>query len=184
MIDIQKLEKNFAKDLNNLRVLVTWAAQQQVTGSFSARRPDLGKMFTCPFCGTRRRQGSPKCCNPIYAKTQRAWDAEQGFYQAECPERVHAQFFSKSFLKKLMHKRHGQSRLFKIRQVTYLFQNDAKFLESAVKEMQERWPLLKAPGLAEIPVFAEKWWRFKQEQRDQFYRRQTSRSRQINRREA
>lgn len=180
-VDIQLLEKNFAKDLNNLHVLVAWAADQQLRGSFSDRRPDLGKMLTCPSCHTRRRQGGKKCCNSAYAKTQRAWDAEQGFHFVECEERASNNFFPKHFMKKLMHKKHGQNKTFKIRQLSARFQENTKLLEAAIAEMQERWPLLKMPEPAHIPAFAERYWLWKQTLEVGRQKAQQKLSRRINR---
>ena len=159
---IDLLRKNFAKDLNNMDAMIAYVVEQSRTGSFSARRPDLGKMFRCPFCRTRRRQGTSKCCTADYAKTQRAWDPEQGFHQVECAERALANFFPKSFLKKIVHKRHGQNTFFKVRQVVRKFAENPKLLEAAVVEMQERWPLIKVPELQGIPAFAERYWKWKQ----------------------
>lgn len=200
---IEQFQKNFVKDLNNLYVLVTWAAEQPLTGSFSQRRPDLGRMFTCPSCRTRRRQGSEKCCNPAYAKTQRAWDPdynvlgvksernekgfgpttrhEKFFHQVECEERVIANFFPRSFLKRLVHKRHGQNRFFKIRQLARRFAEDPKLLEAAVAELQERWPLTKTPDLAGIPAFTERYRKWKQTQQVKREKIQARESRKINR---
>lgn len=169
MTDFQKIEFNHAKDLSNLSALVAWAAHQQLTGSYSARHPDEGKMLRCPYCRTRRRQGAPKCCNPAYAKDK------------DGKERVIAQFFSKPFLKRLTHKKHGQSKPWKIRQLTYRFQNEPSLVEDSFWEMKERWPLLKLPDLAGIPAFAEKYFLFVTEKRDKAHRQLTRRSRQINR---
>jgi hypothetical protein len=178
---IEQFRKNFAKDLNNLHVLVTWAAEQPLTGSFSQRHPDQGRMFRCQFCHARRRQGAEKCCNTAYAKTQRAWDAEQGFHQGECAERVIANFFPKSFLKRLVHKKHGQNKFFKIRQLARRFAEDQKLLESAVAELQERWPLVKTPEPPAIPAFAERYWLWKQIQVVKAQKTRARESRRINR---
>jgi hypothetical protein len=161
-VDVNLLQKNFAKDLSNLWALVSWASEQQLTGSYSDRRPDLGRMFTCPFCHTRRHQGDPKCCNAAYAKTRRAWDEEQGFHLLECEERVNENFFPRHFLKRFMHKKHGQNKRFKMRALAVRFQENPKLLEAAVTEMQERWPLLKAPEPQGIPAFTERYWLWKQ----------------------
>jgi hypothetical protein len=200
---IDLFKKNFAKDLNNLHVLVTWAAEQPLTGSFSQRRPDLGRMFTCPFCRIRRRQGAEKCCSHEYAKTQRAWDAghnvpgikpdrnekgfgpttrhEKHFHQVECEERVVASFFPKSFLKKLTHKRHGQNKFFKIRQLARRFAENDMLLHTAVAEIRERWPLTKMPKLQAIPAFAERYWLWKQTVEVKREKTQARESRRINR---
>jgi hypothetical protein len=180
-VDTAQLQKNFAKDLSNLYALVVWAADMQLHGSYSQRRPDLGKNVTCPFCHTRRLQGEPKCCNAKYATTQRAWDSERGFHQVECAERVVDNFFPKGFTKRLMHKKHGQSRAFKIRQLTHRFQNEPKLLGAAVAEMQERWPLLKMPELAHIPAFTERYWKWAETKKVKKQKKQSELSRKINR---
>jgi hypothetical protein len=174
-------KKNFAKDLSNMQATIAWALEQERTGSFAARHPNLGKMFRCPYCRTRRRQGTAACCTPTYAKTQRAWDAEQGFHQVECEERVIANFFPKSFLKRIVHKRHGQNRFFKVRQLAKRFAEDQKLLESAVAELQERWPMVKTPEPPAIPAFAERYFKFAEEKRDKYLRGITKASRRANR---
>jgi hypothetical protein len=174
-------KKNFAKDLSNMQATIAWALEQERTGSFAARHPSLGKMFRCPYCRTRRRQGTAACCTPTYAKTQRAWDAEQGFYQAECDERVIANFFPKSFLKRIVHKRHGQNRFFKVRQLAKRFIEDPKLLESAVAELQERWPLVKTPEPHAIPAFAERYFRWQQTRIVKAQKIRARESRKINR---
>lgn len=180
-VDTNLLQKNFAKDLSNLYALVAWASEQQIVGSYGDRRPDLGRMFTCPSCRTRRRQGDPKCCNSAYAKTRRARVDENGFQQVECKEQVNANFFPKNFMKRFIHKKHGQNRRFQISQLFRRFQADSKLLEEAVAEMQERWPLLKAPDLAAIPAFTERYWIWKQAQIVGKQKAQQKLSRRINR---
>ena len=171
-------EQVFAKDLSNLAGIVSWATDQQRYGSFSARRPDLGPMFRCPHCHQRRRANGPRCCNPAFATTQRAWTPELGFHQTECAERANENPFSKSFLKKLKHKRHGQNRQFKVRHLTGLFNqnwggNDA--LKNACKEMH-----VKVPDLIGIPPFAEKFFAWREERKDRAARRRARTSRRIN----
>jgi hypothetical protein len=174
-------KKNFAKDLSNMQATIAWALEQERTGSLAARHPNLGKMFRCPYCRTRRRQGTAACCTPAYAKTQRAWDAEQGFHQVECEERVVASFFPKSFLKKLTHKRHGQNKFFKIRQLARRFAENDMLLHTAVAEIRERWPLTKMPKLQAIPAFAERYWLWKQTVEVKREKTQARESRRINR---
>ena len=194
-------EQVFAKDLSNLAGIVSWATEQQSHGSFSARRPDLGRMFRCPHCHQRRRANGPRCCNPAFAMTQRAWSVdhnvpgtkpertekgfgpttrhEKGFYQTGCDERANESPFSRSFMKKIHHKRHGQSREFKIRHLTGLFNqnwggNDA--LKNACKEMH-----VKVPDLIGIPPLAEKFFAWREERKDRAARRRARDSRRINR---
>ena len=180
MFDIEKFRKNFAKDLNNMLVMVGQAVETE-RGSYSDRHPNLGKMMRCSFCGTRRRQGTPKCCNAEYAKTQRAWDAEQGLHQTECDERVIANFFPKSFLKRVVHKRHGQNRFFKVRQLAKRFAEDEKLLHFAVAELRERWPLTKTPEPPAIPAFAERYFRWQQTRIVKAQKIRARESRKINR---
>jgi hypothetical protein len=162
----------------------------QLHGTVAQRRPDLGKMVSCPHCHARRRQYGEKCCNPTYATTKRAWDAEQGFHQMECEERVSANFFPKSFVKKLTHKHHGQSRAFKMRQLSYRFQHEPAFLAAAVKEMQCGQPILNesevrthfsVPASEHVPAFAERYFNWKSAQKARAERLRTRESRKINR---
>jgi len=169
-------EQVFAKDISNIQTVVNWAADMQLRGSFSDRRPDLGKMVCCPHCGIRRRTNGPRCCNPEFATTQRAWTPEMGFHQVECAERSNPNPFSKQFMRKFRHKRHGQSRNFKIRHLVFLFQNNATLLNDAAMDIQ-----VNTPDVAAIPAFAEKYFLWKVERRDRMFRRQATRSRQINR---
>lgn len=155
-----------AKDLSNLITLVNWAEDMQIRGSFSERHPNLGKMRNCLKCGRRRREFGPTCCNTAYAK-----DIEG----EECPERVNEAVFSKSVMKRFVHKRHGQSRNFKIRELTYRFQESEELLTSAVTEMQ-----CKKPDLAGIPAFAEKYWYWKQKLKTRSIKKQQKNSRRIN----
>jgi hypothetical protein len=41
--------------------LVNRAAANRQYGSFAARNPLLGKMFTCPYCRRRERRGEHRC---------------------------------------------------------------------------------------------------------------------------
>jgi len=169
----------YAKDLSNLSALVSWAADMQIYGSFSQRRPDLGSMQTCRFCGVRRRANAERCCNPSFATTQRAWTPELGFHQAECAERSNPNPFSKAFIKKFKHKRHGQNKQFKVRQLTAIFNRNFggnEELKSAAAEMH-----VKVPDLIGIPPFAEKYLAWKQERQDRAARRRARTSRRINR---
>ena len=52
-----------AKDLASAALLQAWVENIQRTGSFSDRRPDLGKMYKCGFCGRRHRMIGPRCSN-------------------------------------------------------------------------------------------------------------------------
>lgn len=155
--DLARLEKNFIKDLSNLRALVSWASDVQLRGTFRERRPDIPRR-RCPFCHRRAKlhpvtRELMKCCNSAYTKTQRAWNPEKGFHLVECEERVNNNMFPKSFLKRLRHKRHGQNRAFKIRQLARLFQENREMVEFAARRMQ-----VSAPGISNVPAFAEKYW--------------------------
>lgn len=165
-------EQNFAKDLSNISAIVSWAADQQLHGSFSGRRPDLGRMFRCPHCRQRRRMGQPRCCNPRFATTKRAWTPELGFHQDECPERSNEKPFSKAFMKKLRAKHHGQSKNFHLRHQAFLFHSDPELLKAAAKEMH-----VAVPEVAHIASFAEKYWLWKRERQDRAERRRQSESR-------
>lgn len=168
-------ETNFKKDLDNLNVIVDWAANILLTGSRSQRRPDLGKMFTCHFCGTRRLQGAPKCCNTRPATTKRAWDPEQGFHQVECEPRENEEMFSKSFKKRFTHKKHGQSRTNKLRALILRFMADQTLVEAAAKAMN-----VKVPVRENIPTFGQKYFFWLEDREQRRTRRQRDISRRIN----
>lgn len=155
-----------AKDLSNLITLVNWAEDMQIRGSFSERHPNLGKMRNCLKCGRRRREFGPTCCNTAYAKDKKG---------KECPERMIDAMFSKSFMKRFTHKRHGQNRNFKISELIRRFQENEELLESAVTEMQ-----CKKPDLAGIPAFAEKYWYWKAKLQSRRIKNQQKESRRIN----
>lgn len=176
---IENIDKLFSKDLSNLELVVNWATEQQKYGSFSARRPDLGRMFKCRHCGTRRRVNTPVCCNTKFATTQRAWDPVLGFHQVECPERAMDSAFSKPMLKRFKHKKHGQSRQFKVRQIIYLFQHNEFTLKLAALEMQ-----VPLPDKSSIPSFAEKYFEWREGRETRKERRITNKSRKINRGQA
>jgi hypothetical protein len=169
-------EQSFAKDLSNLQALVTYASEMQLHGSHAQRYPNLGRYRKCPFCARRRAENGPRCCNPAYSKTQRAWDEETGFHQIECVERVNPEPFSKTFLKRFRHKRHGQSKKFHIRHQTFLFQTYPELLQKAADEMQ-----ILLPAAEHIPAFAEKFWLWKNERADRKTRRQVNLARRITR---
>lgn len=159
----QQLPKVFAKDLSNLFALTAWAEGVQLYGSYSMRRPDLGKMRRCDYCRKRRREFGPKCCNHAYAKRE------------DGTERVNASLLSKSFVKKFRHKKHGQSKPWKISQLTARMQADPNLVEVAAKEMH-----VKKPEVAAIPSFAERFFLWNQERCDKVVRMQSKRSRRIN----
>ena len=143
-----------AKDLSSAVLLQKYVENIQLTGSFSERRPDLGKMHRCGGCGRRHRLIGPKCSNVRYATTQRTWTPEKGFHQFEVPERVNEEMFGKPMLRRVMHKRHGQTRTRFIAQHVALLQHNPELLALAVKEYQKFYPHVKAPTLTEIPKFA------------------------------
>ena len=172
-----------AKDLASAALLQAWVENIQRTGSFSERRPDLGKMHNCGFCGRRHRMIGPRCSNADYATTQRAWSLEKGFHQAECEPRVVEQIFGKKMFRKVMHKRHGQNRNAAIRAMAARMQADSDLVVRAIAEFNASKYHLKmtVPDIAGIPAFAAAYYRFKQEERDRAERRSARISRQINR---
>lgn len=164
------------KDIAELGTSLAQGLEAQVFGSFSARNPGLGKMMRCPFCHTRRYQfASSPCCNAGHAKTQRAWDPEQGFYQVECAPRANESPFSKSVIKKMLHKRHGQNKNWHRRMLTTLLQAEPWRVEAAARQMY--WKPKRGyaeirkmlPDTAGIPAFAEQYfdWLSAQERRRQ-----------------
>ena len=169
----------YAKDISNLQALVKWASDAQLYGSFAARRPDLGPMQPCRFCGIRRRANGERCCNPAFATTKRAWTPELGFHQSECEERSNANPFSKSFIKKFRHKKHGQSRQFKVRHLTGLFNQNwggNEALKQACAEMR-----VPVPDLIGIPPFAVKYFGWCEEMKKKVERKRIRKSRRMNR---
>lgn len=166
-MDQDLLQKNFAKDLSNLDAIVNWASDVKKTGSFSDRRPDLGRMGVCPYCRVRRRANGPMCCSHPFAK------------DADGNDRSIEAMFGRTLLRKLKHKRHGQSKAFKIRELTRRFQHGwggEEPLKKAAREMH-----VALPDLAGIPTFAEKFFAWSQEQTDRKLRRIARASRKINR---
>jgi hypothetical protein len=153
--DLQ-LPKVFAKDLSNLFTLVAWATDMQRHGSYSDRHPNLGKMRRCPHCGIRRREFGPRCCNAEFSTTTDV-------------------VVSKSVIKRLMKKKHGQTRAFKIRELTKRMQKDELLRGRACFQMH-----LKMPGIADIPSFAEKFFYWLEERQAKKIRRQQDHSRRIN----
>src|SRR5215469_13192146 len=167
MFDLEQLQKNFAKDLSNMPALIARGVHAQLYGSFSERHPNLGKMRRCPFCRQRRYQNAPeRCCNAAYAKTQRAWSPELGFHQVECAERVSAEsMFPKKLIRRVMHKRHGQNKMFRVRQLLARLRESDEFVALAVKKMNDKQPHLKLtiPKDEHLPSFAEQYYAFLEE---------------------
>ncbi len=170
-----------AKDISNLVLLGKWVEDIQLHGSFSERRPDLGRMQKCPFCERRHRMIGPRCSNARCATTERAWSPELGFHQQEVPERVNEQLFGKKMMRKIMHKRHGQTRTRNIGLTVRTFQNEPETLAAAVKEIQQFYPHIKAPTLTEIPKFGRMFYLWKQAAIVRAQKRQQDVSRRINR---
>ena len=110
----------------------------------------------------------PRCSSADYATTQRAWSEEKGFYQTECAPRVNEQIFGKKMFRKIMHKRHGQTRNNALKVLTIRMQNDHDLVVRAVAQRNAFQPhlKLKVPDVAGIPAFAAEYWRFQQEARD------------------
>ena len=164
----------YQKDLAELGAALAHGLDAQRFGSFAARHPGLGKMVTCQFCHARRREFvTERCCNVSHANTKRAWDSEQGFHQIECAPRVIEAPFSKSVVKKMLHKKHGQNREWRRRMLTADMQKDVHLVEKALMDMYARpcrkWDdIIKfAPTEANLPAFADQYytWKCKQESR-------------------
>ena len=162
----------FQKDIAELGAALAEGLEAQVFGSWSKRNPAAGKMMTCPFCRARRREfAAERCCNAAHTSTKRAWDEEQGFHQVACSPRVNEQPFSKSVIKKMLHKRHGQNKNWHRRMLTSLLQSDVHLLESAACRMYSRPCLKKAdilkmvPAAEGIPAFAEQYYNWLQLQK-------------------
>jgi hypothetical protein len=164
---LNTVEQLVAKDISNLIALGKWVDEVQRYGSFSDRRPDLGRMFTCPGCGNRRRQGGEKCCNSTYTWAKIEGDPPKD-HENEKP-------FGKSFIKKIQHKRHGQSRNNKIRSLILRFMADDTSVKLAAEEMN-----VKIPDQASTPSFGEKYFRWKEDQEQRKIRKQQKISRRIN----
>jgi hypothetical protein len=157
-VDYEKIRKTFAKDLNQLVVGVKLAAEAILYGSYAARTPHLGKMVRCPYCKRRKRAGAiEKCCNPKYRVSIES-------------------LFPKKMLRRMMHKRHGQNRNFKMLQMANRLYNDEAALNAAAEQMQ-----VPVPTQANIASFAEKYWLWLQEREDKRLRRQADTHRRINR---
>jgi hypothetical protein len=106
----------------------------------------------------------------------------------ECAERATASPFSKSFIRRFKHKKHGQNRQFQIRYQIFLFQHFPNLLEAAVREMnlwtkdEKGQSVLAIPKPEHVPAFGERYWLWNQEQIDRAMRKRTARSRHGNRR--
>lgn len=176
-------DKLVEKDLASAAILQNWVENIQRTGSFSDRRPDLGKMHNCQFCGRRHRMIGPRCSNADYATTQRAWSLEKGFHQVECEPRVVEPLFGKKMFRKIMHKRHGQNRNNALKVLTIRMQNDPELIKTAVREMYAVHPHLglTLPDIAAIPVFARKYFLFKEDREQRRIRGQRDVAQRINR---
>jgi hypothetical protein len=173
-----------AKDLANLQMLGAWVEAVQLNGSFSARRPDLGKMINCPACKHRHRMIGPRCSNAAFATTQRAWNPEEGFHQVACEPREVDAMFGKAMFRKFKHKRHGQSKRNAVRVLTLELQNDAEKLKAAVEEMHRAFAIVKMPAVAEIPAFAVRYFMWREDREQKRERKQRDISNRINRGQA
>lgn len=165
-----------AKDLANLQMLGAWVEDVQLNGSFSARRPDLGKMISCPACKRRHRMIGPRCSNASFATTQRAWNPEEGFHQVACEPREVDAMFGKAMFRKFKHKRHGQSKRNAVRVLTLELQNDAEKLKVAVEEMH-----VITPNISAIPAFALKYFVWRENRQQKQTRRQQDVATRMNR---
>jgi hypothetical protein len=169
-------DKLVEKDLASAVILQNWVENIQRTGSFSDRRPDLGSMHNCGFCGRRHRMIGPRCSNADYATTQRAWSEEKGFHQTACEQRVVEQIFGKKMFRKVMHKRHGQNRNFQVRAMATRMQADSEFVIAAAKDMQ-----VPPPSIAAIPTFARDYIAFLENIEQRRIRGQRRIAQQVNR---
>jgi hypothetical protein len=176
-------DKLIEKDLASAVILQNWVENVQRTGTFSDRRPDLGKMMNCSFCERRHRMIGPRCSNADYATTQRAWSLEKGFHQVECAPRVVEQLFGKKMFRKILHKRHGQNKNNALKALTIRMQNDPELIKRALGEMNGERPHLKLtmPDIAAIPVFAKNYFIFKEDIEQRRIRRQRRVAQQVNR---
>lgn len=132
------------KELSNLLILTQRGLLIKLQGSRAQRRPDLGKMVTCPHCHHRRPQYGEKCCStptPVEGTTQ--------------PTGI-----GKSLIRRLQSKskRHGQNVNFHCRQTALEFQENPDRLLAAANLMH-----VSVPDKQDIPAFAEKYWRWNQE---------------------
>lgn len=179
----READKLIEKDLASAGILQAWVENIQRTGSFSDRRPDLGKMHKCQFCGRRHRMIAPRCSNADYATTQRAWSEEKGFHQVECEPRVVEHLFGKKMFRKIMHKRHGQTRNNALKVLTIRMQNDHDLIVAAAKEMFAARPHLGLvlPDIAAIPVFAKNYFLFKEDREQKRVRGQRNVAQRVNR---
>ena len=164
-----------AKDLSNLMMLGKWVENIQLTGSFSARRPDLGKMIACPACKRRHRMIGPRCSNARFATTKRAWSPEEGWHQVACEPREVEAMFGKAMIRKVKHKRHGQTKRSAVHVLTIALQNDELALKTAAANMH-----VKVPDAAGIPAFTVKYWNWTQERLDKCARHRQDVARRIN----
>lgn len=171
-----KLDQVIAKDLSNLAMLGKWVEDVQLHGSFSARRPDLGKMIACPACKRRHRMIGPRCSNAQFATTKRAWSPEEGWHQVACEPREVEAMFGKAMIRKVKHKRHGQTKRSAVRVLTIALQNDELALKTAAANMH-----VKVPNAAGIPAFTEKYFRWKEDREQKRLRRQQDISSRVNR---
>lgn len=186
-MELSEVKQHFQKEHVDFGEVAKEIERRKLFGSFSDRRPDLGKMITCPFCRRRRRQFEDPCCTPSYATTVNGKD---------CSPRV-VEGLSKKFMKRFTHKRHGQSRKFQIRHLIKLFQ-ESQNIEIVIpaKTAEEKPTTVKTtvaaqvaaltmhvpvPRLESIPSFAEKYYLWKQERLAKFERKQARRMRKINR---
>ena len=184
MISVEDLAR---KDLSNLSAMVSYAADILLHGTFSQRRPDLGKMGKCLGCGRRRRM-SAKCCNTEYTKTQRAWTPELGFHQEECSPRMMDKPFGKKFLKRMQRQmklqngqggathNDGRQRKLRIRELILDLMKNEERLKRLALEMH-----VKVPDQATIPAFGEKYFLWREERARARFRKQQDVSRRINR---
>ena len=154
----------FQKDLSDLSAALKQGLETQVFGSFAERNPALGKMITCPFCKTRRRQAAETpCCNVSYTKTVDA-------------------MLPKSAIKRFKHKRHSNKFRKLVHDMALALQD-----ETARNTTQERLeglqgfysPQKSVPPQA-VPAFAERVVRSIRKHKSNQKRKQQQQARKIN----
>lgn len=151
--------KKYYKDLQFMSEALGEGIERLRHGSFSERHPHLGKMIHCPICHRRRRE-FPKipCCTGGHAVTKRAWEAEKGFYQAECEPRVVENIFSKSVMRKFTHKRHGNLLAKQVHDMALALQDEnfRNTTQILLEGLPGFWTPENGIEISHIPVFAER----------------------------
>jgi hypothetical protein len=176
-VDFEKIQQTFAKDLSMVAAGVARAVDMIRYGSYSDRHPDLGRMVRCPFCRRRHRiNARTNCCNSKFATTKRAYDPEKGFHQVEVSERVAPEAtIPKKWIRRAMHKRHGQNRFFEVKDLIARLQRDTELLQALANEMN-----VPVPKMQDIPTFAGKYIGWERKRLVRFENRRAKVARRIN----